>query len=135
MNASATVTYEVVNPTSLDTFPVIDVWDNAYPDRDYTIHIELDEFTSVCPKTGLPDFATITIDYIPDQGCIELKAFKYYLLAYRNYGMFYESVVNKILDDCVKAAKPRWIKVTGSFTARGGIATSVSSEYKAPKKA
>ena len=111
------------NKHVLDTFP------NRYPGRSYDIVINCPEFTSVCPKTGLPDFGTIIIEYVPDKLCIELKSFKYYLLAYRNQGMFYENVVNKILDDLVKALKPKKITVTGSFTARGGINTSVIAKH------
>lgn len=107
----------------LETFP------NRYPKRDYTITINCPEFTSVCPKTGLPDFGTIIIEYIPDKTCIELKSLKYYLLRYRNQGIFYEYAVNKILDDLIKVLKPKEIKVTGNFTARGGINTSVIANY------
>jgi 7-cyano-7-deazaguanine reductase len=106
-------------------FPPIEVWENLNAKRDYTISISINEFTSVCPKTGLPDFGTITVDYVPDQVCIELKAFKYYLLGFRNHGIFYENAVNKIMDDVVAACNPRYIKVTGEFTPRGGISTSV----------
>lgn len=123
---------EVVTPKTAEDFPAIEVWPNAYPQRDYTIHIEVPEFTSVCPKTGLPDFATIEVDYIPNEVCVELKSFKYYLLAYRNFGMFYESIVNKILDDIVKAAYPRTLSVTGSFTPRGAIATTVTTDWTNP---
>ena len=107
----------------------LDIFPNRYPKRNYTITINCPEFTSICPKTGLPDFGTIIIEYIPDKFCIELKSFKYYLLKYRNEGIFYESVVNKILDDLVKILKPKKITVTGDFTARGGISTSVVAEY------
>lgn len=107
----------------LETFP------NRYPKRDYTILINCPEFTSVCPKTGLPDFGTIVIEYIPGKVCIELKSLKYYLLKYRNQGIFYESAVNKILDDLVKVLKPKEIKVSGIFTPRGGINTSVIAKY------
>lgn len=106
-------------------FPEIEIWDNLYPNRTYTISISVPEFTSVCPMTGLPDYGTITVDYVPDKGCIELKAFKYYILAYRNHGIFYENVVNKILDDIVAACNPKYLKVTGDFTPRGGISTAV----------
>ena len=108
---------------NLESFP------NKYPKRNYIITINCPEFTSVCPKTGLPDFGTIIIEYIPDKLCIELKSFKYYLLKYRNEGIFYEYVVNKILDDLVKVLKPKQITVTGNFTARGGISTSVVAKY------
>ena len=108
--------------TSLETFQ------NNYK-RDYTITIQCPEFTSVCPKTGLPDFGTIIIEYIPDKKCIELKSLKYYLLSYRNKGIFYEYVVNKILDDLISILKPRQITVSGNFTSRGGISTTVSAKY------
>ena len=107
---------------NLESFP------NKYPKRNYTITINCPEFSSVCPKTGLPDFGAIIIEYIPDKLCIELKSLKYYLLKYRNEGIFYEYVVNKILDDLLKVLKPKKITVTGNFTARGGINTSVVSK-------
>ncbi len=113
---------------SLETFK------NPNPKRNYTISISCPEFTSVCPKTGLPDFGTITINYIPDKECIELKSLKYYLLDYRNKGIFYEFITNKILDDLVKVLKPREITVTGNFTARGGISTAVTVEYRKKAK-
>jgi 7-cyano-7-deazaguanine reductase len=125
--------FSLTPPASLEDFPAIDVWTNAYPQRDYTIHIDVPEFTSVCPKTGLPDFATITVDYVPDEVCVELKSFKYYTLAFRNFGLFYESVINKILDDIVKAANPRFIEVSGTFTARGGIGTTVTAQWSQPE--
>lgn len=103
----------------------LEIFPNRYPKRDYTITINCPEFTSVCPRTGLPDFGTIIIEYIPDKHCIELKSLKYYLLSYRNKGIFYEYVVNKILDDLNKLLKTKQITVTGNFTARGGITTSV----------
>ena len=114
--------------TKLETFP------NKYPKRDYLITINCPEFTSVCPKTGLPDFGTIIIEYIPNKLCIELKSLKYYLLDYRNKGIFYESVINKILDDLTKVLKPRQMTVTGNFSARGGISTSVCAKYYGKKK-
>ena len=104
---------------ALETFP------NPRPERDYEITIDCPEFTSMCPKTGLPDFGTITIRYVPDAACIELKSLKYYLLDYRNQGIFYEAATNKILDDLVAACQPRRMTVTGAFTARGGITTTV----------
>ena len=112
------------------TTPAIEVWKNAYPDKIYTITLEIPEFTCICPKTGLPDFATIKIEYSPDKYCIELKSFKLYTIFYRNLGIFHEHVVNKMLDDFVKAAKPRGVKITGVFNPRGGITTTVSREYK-----
>jgi 7-cyano-7-deazaguanine reductase len=110
--------------------PEIEVWKNQYPDKDYVISIDIPEFTSMCPKTGLPDFADILIEYIPDKLCLELKSLKYYTLFYRNVGIFSENAANKILDDIVKACKPRWAEVVGGFSARGGIKTTVRVEYE-----
>jgi 7-cyano-7-deazaguanine reductase len=107
----------------------LETFDNKYPGRDYTVTIVNPEFTSVCPKTGLPDFGTITINYIPNKKCVELKSLKYYFLEYRSMGIFYETVVNRILDDLVSMLHPKWIEVTGSFTARGGIATTVKTVH------
>jgi 7-cyano-7-deazaguanine reductase len=109
--------------------PALDTFPNPRPERDYEITIDCPEFTSMCPKTGLPDFGTITIRYVPDQTCIELKSLKYYLLAYRNQGIFYEAATNRILDDLVAACRPRRMTVTGAFTARGGITTKVVAEH------
>ncbi|MCM8799950.1 MAG: preQ(1) synthase [Candidatus Omnitrophica bacterium] len=109
--------------------PTLEVWSNQYPDKKYTINIEIPEFTCICPKTGLPDFATIRIQYIPDRYCIELKSLKYYINFYRNVGIFHEHVVNKIMDDFIKACKPRWAKIEGEFNPRGGIKTTVTREY------
>ena len=109
--------------------PAIDTWNNQYPDRDYVIKIDIPEFTCICPKTALPDFASITIEYIPDRLCIELKSLKYYTIFYRDVGIFNENVVNKFLDDLVKACSPRWMKISGEFNARGGIKTTVGAEW------
>lgn len=109
--------------TPLETFP------NPRPERDYQIEIRCPEFTSLCPKTGLPDFGEIVIRYVPDRACIELKALKYYLIDYRNQGIFYEAATNKILDDLVAACQPRRMTVTGAFSVRGGITTTVTAEY------
>ena len=114
--------------------PDIEVWKNQYPDREYTIHLEVPEFTCLCPKTGLPDFALIHIRYIPDKWCIELKSFKRYILFYRQLGIFHEHVVNRILEDFIKASRPRWAQVMGEFNIRGGIRTTVTCEYKRKKK-
>ena len=108
----------------IETFP------NPNPSRDYEIAISCPEFTSVCPKTGLPDFGEIRIVYVPDQRCIELKALKYYLVAFRDRGIFYEQVTNEILDDLVRACNPRRMVVTGDFTPRGGIKTVVTAKYE-----
>jgi len=107
----------------------LEVFDNKYPDRDYMITHINEEFTSVCPMTGLPDFGTITVTYIPDKLCVELKSLKYYFLEFRNKGIFYESVINEILDDLVDVCKPRYMKVVGNFTTRGGLHSDVVSVY------
>jgi len=114
--------------------PTIDTFPNKYPNRDYEITHVNPEFTSVCPVTGLPDFATITVHYIPDALCIELKSLKLYFWAYRDEGAFHEKVVNEILDDLVKACRPRAMTVTGDFYVRGGIHTVITADYGAGKK-
>jgi 7-cyano-7-deazaguanine reductase len=111
----------------------IEVFDNPRPGRDYTITIRCPEFTSVCPRTGQPDFGTITVEYGPDRSCIELRSLKYYLQGYRNQGIFYESLTNDILDDLSGVCQPRWMKVTARFTPRGGITTDVVAEYRADR--
>lgn len=113
---------------SMET-PEIECWTNEYADRDYIIHLEIPEFTCVCPKTGLPDFATILVDYTPDKVCLELKSLKMYLLHYREVGIFHEHLVNKLLDDFIKACDPRWMKIEVDMNPRGGIRTLVESEY------
>lgn len=110
----------------LETFP------NPRPGRDYEIDIRCPEFTSVCPKTGLPDFGEIRIIYTPDQTCLELKALKYYMIEFRDKGIFYESVTNQILDDLVAACQPRRMTVVGDFSVRGGIKTTVTASYRKP---
>lgn len=111
----------------LAPLPEIETWPNQYPG--YEIEIVIPEFTSVCPKTGLPDFGKITIHYVPDKLCVELKSLKMYILAYRNLGIFYENVVNRILRDLVKAARPVRATVTGEFTPRGGIYSKVVASW------
>lgn len=110
---------------------LLEVFANTYPDRDYTIEIVNPEFTSVCPKTGLPDFGTITIRYVPDKNCIELKSLKYYFLEFRNAGIFYENITNRILDDLVGALQPRSLQVITEWKARGGITETVTVSYSA----
>ena len=110
--------------------PVIEVWKNQYPDKIYTIILEVPEFTCICPKTGLPDFANITVEYSPAKYCIELKSFKMYSIFFRNIGIFHEHLINKMLEDFVKVAHPRRVKITGVFNPRGGITTTVTREYK-----
>lgn len=107
--------------------PVIETWPNQFPG--YEITIRIPEYTSVCPKTGLPDYGCITIQYEPDKTCLELKSLKMYLLAYRNLGIFYENAVNKMLHDIVDAIQPIWCNITGEFTPRGGLTTSVVARW------
>jgi 7-cyano-7-deazaguanine reductase len=111
-------------------FPDIETWPNQF--SKYEIVIDIPEFTSVCPKTGLPDFGVITIRYMPDQRCLELKSLKEYLLTYRNLGIFQENIVNRILEDIVRAARPVWAEVKGDFNPRGGIGSSVLARW--PRK-
>jgi 7-cyano-7-deazaguanine reductase len=111
----------------------IETFKNPAPERDYEIQMECPEFTCLCPKTGQPDFAVIEITYIPDRLCIELKSLKLYLWSFRQEGAFHEKVINDILDDLVKACKPRYMRVIGDFNVRGGIHTSVSVEYSKKK--
>jgi 7-cyano-7-deazaguanine reductase len=116
--------FSTMPASQLETFP------NPEPGRDYEIRIRCPEFTSVCPKTGLPDFGEIVIIYTPDNRCIELKALKYYLIDFRNRGIFYEAVTNQILDDLVAACSPRRMTVIGDFSVRGGISTTVTATYE-----
>jgi 7-cyano-7-deazaguanine reductase len=116
---------EAPSADQLETFP------NPAPGRDYTIEIICPEFTSVCPKTGQPDFGTITLTYTPERLCVELKSLKLYLQSYRNEGIFYESAVNRILDDFVAACRPRRCRISGAFTPRGGISTTVTCGFEA----
>ena len=111
--------------------PALETFPNPRPERDYEITITCPEFTSVCPKTGLPDFGEIRIVHVPGDLCLELKALKYYFIAYRNRGIFYESVTNQILDDLVEACHPRRMTVVGDFSVRGGIKTVVTASYTA----
>jgi 7-cyano-7-deazaguanine reductase len=111
--------------------PAIETWPSQY--GGYEITISIPEYTSICPRTGLPDFGTITIHYLPAKLCVELKSLKYYILAYRNLGIFYENAVNRILDDMVKACRPKWAIVRGAFTTRGGMRTTVEARYPRSK--
>jgi 7-cyano-7-deazaguanine reductase len=112
-----------------DKRKLLETFENEYKDRDYVIEHTAPEFTSVCPKTGQPDFATIILEYIPNKLCVELKSYKIYLNSFRNDGIFYESVTNKILDDLVAVCKPRYMKIAADFNARGGITSVVEVEY------
>jgi 7-cyano-7-deazaguanine reductase len=115
-----------MSSSTLETFP------NPRPGRDYEIQIHCPEFTSVCPMTGLPDFGEIRISYVPDAVCVELKSLKYYMVEFRNKGIFYEAVTNQILDDLVAALQPRRMTVVGDFSVRGGIKTIVKAEFASP---
>ncbi len=111
---------------TLETFP------NPAVNRDFHIHMQIPEFTCLCPKTGQPDFATLFLDYIPDETCVELKSLKLYIWSYRNEGAFHEAVTNRILDDLVAATAPRFMRLTAKFFVRGGIFTNVVAEYRQP---
>jgi 7-cyano-7-deazaguanine reductase len=113
--------------------PEIETWPNQY--RNYEIEIDMPEFTSVCPKTGLPDFGRVVLRYVPDRSCLELKSYKMYLLAYRDLGIFQENAVNRVLADVVKAANPVTATVVGEFTPRGGLGTVVTATWNRPQKA
>jgi 7-cyano-7-deazaguanine reductase len=110
---------------------LLETFENQFPSRDYQIEIVAPEFTSLCPKTGQPDFGTITITYTPDKLCVELKSLKYYLQSYRNEGIFYEHVTNSIMDDLTAALAPRWLRIDAAFSARGGITTTVTAKFTA----
>lgn len=112
-----------------DKRKLLETFENEYQDRDYLIEHTAPEFTSVCPKTGQPDFATMILEYVPDKLCVELKSYKLYLTSFRNDGIFYEAVTNKILDDLVAVISPRYMKLTAEFNARGGITSLVEVEY------
>jgi 7-cyano-7-deazaguanine reductase len=114
------------SPQVLETFP------NPAPGRDYAIHMQIPEFTCLCPKTGQPDFAELALDYVPDGLCIELKSLKLYVWSFRNEGRFHEAVTNEILDDLVKATAPRFMRLTAKFFVRGGIFTTVVAEQRQP---
>ncbi|ABI56032.1 preQ(1) synthase [Alkalilimnicola ehrlichii MLHE-1] len=110
----------------LETFP------NPRPERDFVLHMRIPEFTCLCPKTGQPDFATIHLDYVPDERCVELKSLKLYMWSFRDQGAFHEAITNEILDDLVRATEPRYMKVTAEFYVRGGIYTTVVAEHRKP---
>jgi 7-cyano-7-deazaguanine reductase len=110
---------------------ILETFDNQYPQRDYVIEIVCPEFTSVCPKTGQPDFGTLTFNYVPAEKCVELKSLKLYLQQFRNQGIFYENVTNRILDDLVAVLHPRKMTLTAAFNARGGITTTVTAKFPA----
>ncbi len=113
-----------VDINALETFPY------EYPGKDIIVNIDTDEFTAVCPWSGLPDFGTIRVDYTPDRDVIELRSFKYYLLSYRNVGIYQEHLVNRLLDDLVRCARPKWMRVVVDYKIRGGVHTVVSREFR-----
>ncbi len=115
-----------------EELPGIETWENQFPG--YIVTIVDPEYNAICPKTGLPDFGTLTVEYEPDRHCLELKSFKEYVTAYRNVGVFYENAVNRILRDLVRACRPVWMKVAGQFSARGGISTRVEARYERTRK-
>jgi 7-cyano-7-deazaguanine reductase len=118
--------YEAIRADLLDTFPY------EYPGREIRIELETDEFTSVCPWSGLPDFATLRVTYVPDRLCLELKSFKYYLLSYRHVGIYYEHLTHRILEDLVRAVDPLYMRIAGDFKNRGGIGCKATAEYRRP---
>ena len=120
----------VQGKTKAVKLPDLEVVDNHYADRDYVIRFEIPEFNCVCPKTGLPDFATLTVEYVPARKLVELKSLKLYVTAYRNVGIFHEHVANRILDDLVAATRPKKMRLSADFNVRGGIHTVVSSHYR-----
>jgi 7-cyano-7-deazaguanine reductase len=123
-----------VQPLSTIDVKVLETFPYEYAGKEIVMRIETDEFTAVCPWSGLPDFATIVVEYTPAKVCIELRSYKYYLLSYRSVGIYQEHVVNRILDDLVRCSSPNWMKVTADYKVRGGVHTIASREYTAPKR-
>ncbi len=121
--------YPVESQESIDT-EVLDTFPYEYSDRSIDLEITTDEFTSICPFSGLPDFGTITVEYVPDKLCIELRSLKYYLLSYRQVGMYYEHVVNRVLEDLVKVCKPKRMTVAANYTPRGGLKTKATASFQ-----
>ena len=112
-----------------DSRSLLETFENQFPDRDYQIEIVCPEFTSVCPRTGQPDFGTLTITYTPNKKCVELKSLKFYMQSFRNQGIFYEHVTNTILDDLAAVVEPRWMKIDAAFNTRGGMKETVTAKY------
>jgi 7-cyano-7-deazaguanine reductase len=110
----------------------LETFDNPQPERDFTIRIDMPEFTCLCPKTGQPDFATLLLEYVPDAKCVELKSLKLYVWSYRDEGAFHEAITNRILDDLVAATQPRFMRLTARFNVRGGVYTAVVAEHRKP---
>lgn len=121
--------YDAQDVSAIDV-DVLETFPYEYAGKDIVVNIDTDEFTAVCPWSGLPDFATIRVDYVPAKVCIELRSLKYYLLSFRSVGIYQEHAVNRILDDLVTCAKPKWMKVTADYKVRGGVHTVASREYK-----
>ncbi len=119
------------SPDHIDA-SLLEVFDYAFPGKDISVHTTTEEFTSVCPYSGLPDFGTVTISYVPDRKVIELRSLKYYLLTYRNVGIFYEHLINRLLDDLSQACQPKEMTITIDFTNRGGLRTTVTAKYPRP---
>ncbi len=119
-----------VTKTDPNKIKLLEVFDNSFPEREYLIVHKANEFTSVCPKTGQPDFGIITISYIAKTKCVELKSLKYYLQSFRNEGIFYENVINKILEDLAAVTDPKWMEVKGDFTIRGGLQSTVIAVFE-----
>ena len=115
---------QTIDVAALETFPY------EYPGNDIIVNIDSEEFTAVCPWSGLPDFGTVRVDYTPDRDIVELRSFKYYLLSYRNVGIYQEHLVNRILEDLVRCARPKWMRVIADYSVRGGVHTVVSREYR-----
>lgn len=118
---------------STEPSKTLETFDNPKPQRDFTIQLEIPEFTCLCPMTGQPDFATLHIEYIPDRLCIELKSIKLYVWSFRDQGAFHEAITNRILDDMVAACDPKFMKITSKFNVRGGIYTTVVAEHRKPE--
>jgi 7-cyano-7-deazaguanine reductase len=132
MTRSASPGDRNMNPEKIENpAEILEVFENPNSDRDYAIRINIPEFTCLCPKTGQPDFATLNLEYIPDERCIELKSLKLYIWAFRNVGAFHEAVTNRVQDDITHALQPRFLRLTALFNVRGGIETSVITEYRA----
>lgn len=120
-----------MTPPTGPTADHLDTFENPHPNRDYVIRIQMPEFTCLCPKTGQPDFATLQLEYIPDQACVELKSLKLYIWSFRNSGAFHEDVTNQILNDLAQVTSPRFMRLTAEFNVRGGVYTNVVAEHRA----
>jgi 7-cyano-7-deazaguanine reductase len=131
-NTAVAIGQRPAHPGRTQPSKTLDVFPNPNPDRDYLIHMQVPEFTCLCPLTGQPDFATFTIDCIPDALCVELKSLKLYFWSYRDVGAFHEAVTNSIVDDIVAASRPRFVRIVARWNVRGGIATNVVAEYRKP---